>query len=32
MYGLMQEISDKFNQRLLEYADKQEMFNISEYV
>ncbi|CAF5130649.1 unnamed protein product, partial [Rotaria sp. Silwood1] len=29
MHGLMNEISDIYNNRLLEYADKQEMFNIN---
>ncbi|CAF1100675.1 unnamed protein product [Rotaria sp. Silwood1] len=29
MHGLMNEISDMYNNRLLEYADKQEMFNIT---
>jgi cytochrome P450 family 3 subfamily A len=28
MYGLMNEISDIYNKRLLEYADKQEIFDI----
>ncbi len=32
MYGLMNEISDTFNKRLLEYADKQEIFDIKMYV
>ncbi len=32
MYGLMNEISDIYNQRLLEYADKQEIFDIKVYV
>jgi hypothetical protein len=32
MYGLMNEVSDNFNKRLLEYADKQEIFDIKEYV
>jgi hypothetical protein len=32
MYGLMNEVSDMYNKRLLEYADKQEMFNIKEYI
>ncbi len=27
----MNEVSDMYNKRLLEYADKQEMFNIKEY-
>ena len=31
MYGLMNQVSDNFNKRLLEYADKQEMFDIKEY-
>jgi hypothetical protein len=30
MSGLMNQTSDAYNQRLLEYADKQEMFNIKE--
>ncbi|UJR23770.1 hypothetical protein I4U23_026746 [Adineta vaga] len=30
MYGLMNEVSDMYNKRLLEYADKQEIFNIKE--
>ena len=32
MYGLMNEISDTYNKRLLEYADKQEIFDIKVYV
>jgi hypothetical protein len=32
MYGLMNEISDIYNKRLLEYADKQEIFDIKMYV
>jgi hypothetical protein len=32
MYGLMNEVSDIYNQRLLEYADKQEIFDIKLYV
>ncbi len=28
----MNEVSDMYNKRLLEYADKQEMFNIKEYL
>ncbi|CAF3964027.1 unnamed protein product [Rotaria sordida] len=28
MYGLMNEISDTYNKRLLEYADKQEIFDV----
>jgi hypothetical protein len=28
MYGLMNEASDNYNKRLLEYADKQEVFDI----
>ncbi len=32
MYGLMNEISDIYNKRLLEYADKQEIFDIKVYV
>jgi hypothetical protein len=32
MYGLMNQVSDMYNKRLLEYADKQEMFNIKEYI
>jgi hypothetical protein len=28
MYGLMNEVSDNYNKRLLEYADKQEVFDI----
>ncbi|CAF1572588.1 unnamed protein product [Rotaria sp. Silwood1] len=28
MYGLMNEISDMYNKRLLEYADKQEIFDV----
>jgi hypothetical protein len=32
MYSLFNEISDKYNERLLEYADKQEMFDIKLYV
>ncbi len=31
MYGLMNEVSDIYNKRLLEYADKQEIFDIKEY-
>ena len=31
MYGLMNQISDIYNQRLLEYADKQEIFDIKMY-
>ena len=27
----MNEVSDMYNKRLLEYADRQEMFNIKEY-
>ncbi len=27
----MDQVSDMYNKRLLEYADKQEMFNIKEY-
>jgi len=27
----MNDVSDVYNKRLLEYADKQEMFNIKEY-
>ncbi|CAF1403809.1 unnamed protein product [Adineta ricciae] len=30
MYGLMSEVSDMYNTRLLDLADKQEMFNIKE--
>ncbi|CAF0852129.1 unnamed protein product [Rotaria sordida] len=29
MYGLMNEVSDMYNNRLLEYADKHEIFNIN---
>ncbi|CAF1968529.1 unnamed protein product [Rotaria magnacalcarata] len=29
MYSLMNEVSDIYNKRLLEYADKQEIFNIN---
>ena len=32
MYDLMNEISDMYNKRLLEYADKQEIFDIKVYV
>ena len=32
MYGLINEISDIYNKRLLEYADKQEIFDIKVYV
>jgi hypothetical protein len=32
MYGLMNEVSDIYNKRLLEYADKQEIFDIKLYV
>jgi uncharacterized membrane protein YjgN (DUF898 family) len=32
MYGLMNDISDIYNKRLLEYADKQEIFDIKMYV
>lgn len=32
MYSLMNEVSDIYNKRLLEYADKQEIFNINMYV
>jgi hypothetical protein len=32
MYGLMNEISDTYTKRLLEYADKQEIFDIKVYV
>ncbi|CAF1688908.1 unnamed protein product [Rotaria sp. Silwood1] len=28
MYGLMNQVSDMYNKRLLEYADKQEIFDI----
>ncbi|CAF3796917.1 unnamed protein product [Rotaria sordida] len=31
MYGLMNEISDMYYKRLLEYADKQEIFDIKAY-
>ncbi|UJR23768.1 hypothetical protein I4U23_026744 [Adineta vaga] len=30
MYGLMNEVSDAYNQRLVEYADKQEIFEIKQ--
>ena len=30
MYGLMNEVSEMYNQRLQDYADRQEMFNIKE--
>ncbi|UJR23765.1 hypothetical protein I4U23_026742 [Adineta vaga] len=30
MYGLMNEVSEVYNKRLLEYADKQEMFDIKQ--
>ncbi len=32
MFGLMDQISDVYNKRLLEYADKQEMFDMKMYV
>ena len=32
MLGLMNEVSDMYNQRLLEYADKQEIFDCKLYV
>ena len=32
MHDLMNEITDTYNKRLLEYADKQEMFDIKLYV
>jgi hypothetical protein len=32
MLGLMNEVSDVYNQRLLEYADKQEIFDCKLYV
>ena len=32
MYGLMNEISDMYNKRLLQYADKKEIFDIKTYV
>jgi hypothetical protein len=32
MYGLMNEISDIYNKRLFEYADKQEIFDVKMYV
>ena len=32
MFGLMNDVSDIYNQRLLEYADKQEIFNYKLYV
>ena len=32
MLGLMDQISDIYNKRLLEYADNQEMFDIKMYV
>ena len=32
MYGLMNEISDMYNKRLLEYADKQEIFDVKTYM
>ena len=28
MFNLMNEVSDNYNKRLLEYADKQEIFDI----
>ena len=31
MFGLMNEVSDAYNQRLLDYADKQESFNCKLY-
>ena len=31
MYSLFNEVSDKYNDRLLEYADKQEIFDIKAY-
>ena len=32
MSGLMNEVSDVYNQRLLDYADKQEIFDCKAYV
>ena len=32
MYGLLNEVSDRYNKRLLEYADKQEIFDVKVYV
>ena len=32
MYSLMNEVCDMYNKRLLEYADKQEIFDIKMYV
>ena len=32
MLGLMNEVSDVYNQRLLDYADKQEIFDCKLYV
>ncbi len=29
MFSLMDQISDVYNKRLLEYADKQEMFDMN---
>jgi hypothetical protein len=31
MFTLMDQISDIYNKRLLEYADKQEIFDIKVY-
>ena len=31
MYTLMNETSDIYRDRLIEYADKQEIFNINAY-
>ena len=31
MFELMSEVSDVYNQRLLDYADKQETFDIKQY-
>jgi hypothetical protein len=32
MHGLMNAVSDIYNELLLEYADKQEIFDIKVYV
>ena len=32
MFALMSEVSDMYNKRLLEYTDKQEMFDCKLYV
>ena len=32
MLSLMNDVSDMYNQRLLDYADKQEIFDCKAYV